>query len=297
MCVPAIKSIAHAGKGIGIQRIGSVFLTGLNLHLSLATIGIEGKCRTGLGNHRAFFKQLLADGTVFVTGVAGRRERRLDLVTELLRVSRCGNVRHVGFMTACAGAGLLALFRAGRRSRYSPVAPVMTKLPNYLRLGFATNLTSKFPDTGDCTGGLNLYHALVPAVSQGGNVHVAANLLLARSADGFSCATGLGTGGRLRTGGYRNNLVFMPYAIVDGLIVFDSCPSLGGLRLGVRAVGVVQLCRSNRNLMCSYRGSNLCILISYCLSARRVLLGIFTCPLAGTNICTACRSIDCTSYS
>ena len=140
-----------------------------------------------------------------------------------------------------ASALFFALFRAGRGNRYCPFAPVMTKLPNYLRLGFATNLTSKFPDTGDCTGGLNLYHALVPAVSQGGNVHVAANFLPARSADGFSCATGLGTGGRLRTGGYRNNLVFMPYAIVDGLIVFDSCPSCSVLRLGVGAVGVVQL--------------------------------------------------------
>ena len=51
--------------------------------------------------------------------------------------------------------------------------------------------------------------------------------------------------------------------------------------------------------MCSYRGSTLCILISYCLSclsARRILLDIFTCPLAGTNICTACCRVDCPVY-
>ena len=59
----------------------------------------------------------------------------------------------------------------------------------------------------------------------------------------------------------------------------------------------MQFCRSNRNLMCSYRGSNLCILISYyCLSVRRILLDIFTCPLAGTNICTACCRVDCPVY-
>ena len=226
---------------------------------------------------------------LFRAGRGSRYSPFAPVVTERLDFSRLGRIAAI----TLASALFFALFRAGRRSRYSPFAPVMTELPNYLRLGFVTNLTSKFPDTGNCTGWLNLHHAFVPAVSQGGNVHVAANLLPARSADGFSCATGLGTGGRLRTGGYRNNLVFMPYAIVDGFIVFDSCPNCNALRLrlGVGTVGVVQFGGSNGDLMCRH-AARLRVLIRLGLLAGLALLVVDAGTLAGADVRAACGGVD-----
>ena len=153
------------------------------------------------GNHCLCHENLIADGAMLALGLAGFGAGGFHCLVDDLGVSRCGNFCHVGFMTACAGAGLLALFRAGRGSRYSPFAPVMTKRE--------TNLT-------------------------------VADLLIAVLAVGIAGISGLGASGGFRVTKF---CVLMcarraaPYAFD----IVDNIASLGSLRLGVGAVGVVQL--------------------------------------------------------
>ena len=79
-----------------------------------------GDVCAGLGNFCALFDQLAADGAVFVAGIAGRRERRLDRIADLLGVTLCGDhfLRNKDLVADGAVLALgLAGFGAGRCNR------------------------------------------------------------------------------------------------------------------------------------------------------------------------------------
>ena len=118
-----------AGEGVAVVLVRSLICAaGEDRHRALQVVllrddhAIDHPCDVcaGLGDFRALFDQLAADGTVFVAGIAGRRKRRFDRIANLLGVSLCGDdlLRNDDLVADGAVLALgLAGFGAGRLHR------------------------------------------------------------------------------------------------------------------------------------------------------------------------------------
>ena len=219
-------------------------------------------------------------------------------------------------------------FRAGGRL-FSNINRRMTGCIKHFGLGFAANSTSVSLDTGIAAGRGSRNYALVPAVtlrrdnflcnknliadgavltlslagcgagscnsfvddlgmSLGGNSRAGAYFLAAILAVGVAGVAGLGAGCFL---GITKFCVLMcarraaPYAFD----IVDNIASLGGLRLDIGAVGVVQLGGGDGD---GHRTFVRIILIGYGRLAGCALLNVLAGAVAGADVRTALGGVD-----
>ena len=220
-------------------------------------------------------------------------------------------------------------FRAGGRL-FSNINRRMTGCIKHFGLGFAANSTSVSLDTGIAAGRGSRNYALVPAVtlrrdnflcnknliadgavftlslagcgagscnsfvddlgmSLGGNSRAGAYFLAAILAVGVAGVAGLGAGCFL---GITKFCVLMcaRRAAPDTADIVDGIASLGGLRLIVGTVGVVQLGGGDGD---GHRIIAICIILIGCgLLAGCALLNVLAGAVAGADICTALGGVD-----
>ena len=151
---------------------------------------------SGLGHHRTLLDQFIADRAVGVTGVAGRCERRLNHVTDLLLVSRCGNHFLSNKNLVADGAVFargLAGFGAGRFDcRVNDLG--VSRCGNLFCFGRIADRAGKGLYALVFAGRCGRNHALVPAVSLRGNLCLChENLIANRAMFAFGLA-GCGAG-------------------------------------------------------------------------------------------------------
>ena len=220
-------------------------------------------------------------------------------------------------------------FRAGGRL-FSNINRRMTGCIKHFGLGFAANSTSVSLDTGIAAGRGSRNYALVPAVtlrrdnflcnknliadgavftlslagcgagscnsfvddlgmSLGGNSRAGAYFLAAILAVGVAGVAGLGAGCFL---GITKFCVLMcaRRAAPDTADIVDGIASLGGLRLIVGTVVVVQLGGGDGD---GHRIIAICIILIGCgLLAGCALLNVLAGAVAGADICTALGGVD-----
>ena len=220
-------------------------------------------------------------------------------------------------------------FRAGGRL-FSNINRRMTGCIKHFGFGFAANSTSVSLDTGIAAGRGSRNYALVPAVplrrnlflrykhfianramfafglagcgagscnsfvndlgmSLGGNSRAGAYFLVAILAVGVAGVAGLGAGCFL---GITKFCVLMcaRRAAPDAIDIVDGVASLGGLRLDIGAVGVVQLGGGDGD---SHRIIAICIILMGCgLPAGCALLNVLAGSIAGADVCAALGGVD-----
>ena len=128
-------------------------------------------------------------------------------------------------------------------------------------------------------------------VSLGGDFLAILHLLVADGAVGIAGVAILSAGGLLGISHFRV-LMCASFAAPDAVDIVDGVASLGGLRLIVGAVGVVQHGGSNGNLMCRHTLTRLGVLIRRGLLAGVTLLVIDAGTGAGADVRAACGGVD-----
>ena len=162
-------------------------------------------------------ENLVTDGAMLTLGLAGRRTGSRNSRIDGLGVGSLIDfslLAHVAAVTL-TGAGLRALFRAGGRSRYRPIAPVVAQRGNHFQAG------------ENCTALLALRTGRITGLGAGGGLLRHVNPGVAGGTDRFglgciaNCAgVGLDTG--VLTGGGSGHLALIPLVAqrIDGLTGF-----------------------------------------------------------------------------
>ena len=208
----------------------------------------------GRGNHFLRNENLVADFAVLALGLAGFGAGRLDPCVNDLGMALGGNLflRSEDFVTDGA---VLALGLAGRG---------------------ASSCNSFVNDLG---------------VSLGGDDLAILHLLFADGAVGIAGVAILSAGGVLGITELRI-LVCARRTAPDATDIVDGVASLGALRFGVGAVGIVQLGGGDGDLMCRHVGIDLRVLIRRGLRAGSALLVVDTGAVAGADVRTALGGVD-----
>ena len=137
---------------------------------------------------------------------------------------------------------------------------------------------------GGCLAGDRLL-----GVSLGGDFLAILHLLVADGAVGIAGVAILSAGGLLGISHFRV-LMCASFAAPNAVDIVDGVASLGGLRLGVGAVKVVQLGGSNGD---SHRIIAICIILIGCgLPAGCALLNVLAGAVAGADVRTALGGVD-----
>ena len=160
-----------------------------------------------------------------------------------------------------------------------------------LCFGLIAARAGKRPDTGVFTSRSGRDHTLVPSVAKRGNDLAVCNLFVTILAVGVAGVAGRGAGSLLRTAKLRI-LMRARLSAPDAVDIVNGIAGLGRLRLGVGAVGVVELGGSDGDLVCRHVGTALRVLIRRGLRAGSALLAVDAGTLAGADIRTAGGGVD-----
>ena len=128
-------------------------------------------------------------------------------------------------------------------------------------------------------------------VSLGGDGLAVCDLFVTILAVGIAGVAILSAGGVLGITELRI-LVCARRAAPDAVDIVDNIASLGGLRLDIGAVSIVQLGRRDGDLVCRHVGTLLRVLIRLGLRARGTLLVVDTGTAAGADVRTAGGGVD-----
>ena len=146
-------------------------------------------------------------------------------------------------------------------------------------------------DTGVFTSRSGRDHTIVPSVAKRGNDLAVCDLFVTILAVGVASIAGRGAGGILRAAKLRI-LMRARLSAPDAVDIVNGIAGLGRLRLGVGAVGVVELGGSDGDLVCRHVGTALRVLIRRGLRAGSALLAVDAGTLAGADIRTAGGGVD-----
>ena len=146
-------------------------------------------------------------------------------------------------------------------------------------------------DTGVFTSRSGRDHTIVPSVAKRGNDLAVCDLFVTILAVGVAGVARLGAGSLLRTAKLRI-LMRARLSAPDAVDIVNGIAGLGRLRLGVGAVGVVELGGSDGDLVCRHVGTALRVLIRRGLRAGSALLAVDAGTLAGADIRTAGGGVD-----
>ena len=146
-------------------------------------------------------------------------------------------------------------------------------------------------DTGVFTSRSGRDHTIVPSVAKRGNDLAVCDLFVTILAVGVAGIAGRGAGGILRAAKLRI-LMRARLSAPDAVDIVNGIAGLGRLRLGVGAVGVVELGGSDGDLVCRHVGTALRVLIRRGLRAGSALLAVDAGTLAGADIRTAGGGVD-----
>ena len=266
---------APAGEGVAILRVGRLVRAARKGgHRALQAVllrdnhAIDHPCDVcaGLGNFRALFDQLAAGGAVFVTGIAGRRERRLDRTADLLGVSLCRDhlLRNKDLVADGAVLALgLAGFGAGRLHRRV----------DHLGVALCGNLLLRSDDlVADGAvlalglaglGAGRLYRRIDDlGVALGRNHFALGDFFAADFADCITGVAGLGAGGILLVDHLGERMIVLPLGIKSGVLgqinsraIRMGVTSTIGRRIPVQEVVAFTsegVCIQRRILLCSH---------------------------------------------
>ena len=146
-------------------------------------------------------------------------------------------------------------------------------------------------DTGVFTSRSGRDHTIVPSVAKRGNDLAVCDLFVTILAVGVASIAGRGAGGILRAAKLLT-LMRARLSAPDAVDIVNGIAGLGRLRLGVGAVGVVELGGSDGDLVCRHVGTALRVLIRRGLRAGSALLAVDAGTLAGADIRTAGGGVD-----
>ena len=160
-----------------------------------------------------------------------------------------------------------------------------------LCFGLIAARAGKRLDAGVFTGRSGRDHTIVPSVAKRGNDLAVCDLFVTILAAGVAGVARLGAGSLLRTAKLRI-LMRARLSAPDAVDIVNGIAGLGRLRLGVGAVGVVELGGSDGDLVCRHVGTALRVLIRRGLRAGSALLAVDAGTLAGADIRTAGGGVD-----
>ena len=142
-------------------------------------------------------------------------------------------------------AGLMAGLGAGGRF-FGDLNRRVAGRVDGLCFGLIAARAGKRPDTGVFTSRSGRDHTIVPSVAKRGNDLAVCDLFVTILAVGVAGVARLGAGSLLRTAKLRI-LMRARLSAPDAVDIVNGIAGLGRLRLGVGAVGVVELCGGDRN--------------------------------------------------
>ena len=238
-------------------------------------------------------KDFVADGAVLTLGQAGFGAGRLDPCVNGLGVALSLNGFTLGDFLAADFADRItgvAILGAGSVLLVDHLGERMVVLPlgiksgvlrqgdlGAIRIGVASTVSRRIP-----------VQEIVAFTGEG----VCSQLRVGLFEHGLRKHRTLDRVFRTSVGFKGNRQLHRLFAAPNAIDIVDGVASLGVLRLGVGAVGVVQLGGSNGDLMCLHTGTALRVLMCRGLLAGVTLLVIDTGTGAGTNIRTAGGGVD-----
>ena len=245
------------------------------------------------GDHFLRNDDLVADGAVLALRLTGLGAGGLGCGVNDYGVSLGGDLFQAGedcVADRALRAGLMAGLGAGGRF-FGDLNRRVAGRVDGLCFGLIAARAGKRLDAGVFTGRSGRDHTIVPSVAKRGNDLAVCDLFVTILAVGIAGVARLGAGSLLRTAKLRI-LMRARLSAPDAVDIVNGIAGLGRLRLGVGAVGVVELGGSDGDLVCRHVGTALRVLIRRGLRAGSALLAVDAGTLAGADIRTAGGGVD-----
>ena len=191
---------------------------------------------------------LAANGAMLARGQAGLCAGRFDCRVNDHGVPLSGDFFQAGedrTASRALRAGLMAGLGAGGRF-FGDLNRRVAGRADGLCFGLLAARAGKRPDTGVFTSRSGRDHTIVPSVAKRGNDLAVCDLFVTILTVGVAGVAGRGAGSLLRTAKLRI-LMRARLSAPDAVDIVNGIAGLGRLRLGVGAVGVVELCGGDRN--------------------------------------------------